>query len=188
MERLESSEGEASESTIDLESVTSVEDSIEQPTLAKIQHADSIDKSELDIETSSIAEIPEDYKSTARTARSYSYTLDFEEESYDPRGAISEVNTARTLRTPSVAYSSDFEASTTWRNSKFGTRYPQDSFDSYTPDLTRSFGRGSFEKSYSTETFFSDSDTVTTERYVHIYKNLGEFVLFFFVFFSNKNV
>ena len=98
-------------------------------------------------------------KSTARTPRTVSFSDDFEADSVDPRGAVSEPPTARTI--PSAAYSTDFES--TWQNEEFKKELSTESVKTYVPKKSKTDRSSSLDtagRSYSAESFESE-----TERY-----------------------
>ena len=99
-------------------------------------------------------------KSTARTPRTQgtvSFSDDFEPDGVDPRGAISEPPTARTI--PSAAYSSDFES--TWQNEEYEKEQSTESVRTSVPRKSktdRSLSLDAAGRSYSAESFETETD------------------------------
>ena len=96
-------------------------------------------------------------KLTARTPRTVSFSDDFEADSVDPRGAVSEPATARTI--PSATYSTDFES--TWQNEEFKKEQSTESAKTLVPRKSksdRSLSLDAVGRTYSAESFESETN------------------------------
>ena len=108
-------------------------------------------ESEADVQT------PKSTARTPRTQKTVSFSDDFEPGSVDPRGAILEPPTARTI--PSAAYSSDFESS--WQNEEFKKEQSRESVRTSVPRKSktdRSLSLDAASRSYSAESFETETD------------------------------
>ena len=126
---------------------------------------------------------PELTARTPRTQRTVSFSDDFEPDSVDPRGAISEPPTARTI--PSTAYSSDFESS--WQNEEFKKEQSTESVRTSVPRKSktdRSLSLDAAGRSYSAESFETETDRYELIKIKRYYRPQKKFAKVMFLHLS----